>query len=153
MLSLFDELTAIVAALDASGVEYALCGGLAMAVHAFPRATVDIDLLIQAKDLDQVKSIARGLGFDFEAGPMSFHGGGVEIRRASKVDPVLKDTLMLDLLLVTPAVQAAWSSRQPFAWQHGTLWVVSREGLMALKSLRGSPQDLVDIGSLRGDEP
>ena len=135
MLNLFEELTAIVAALDANGIEYALCGGLAMAVHAFPRATVDIDLLIQTKDLDQVKTIAHGLDFRFEAGPMTFHGGDVEIRRVSKIDPVLKDSLVLDLLLVTPAVQAAWTSRQAVAWQNGTLWVVYREpaGRRAMK--------------------
>ena len=151
MLNLFEELRALVAALDANGIDYALCGGLAMAVHAFPRATVDIDILIQQEDLDAVRSLAGDVGFKLEAAPMTFHGGDVEIRRVSKPDPTLNDVLMLDLLLVTPALQAAWATRRAVPWRDGTIWVVSREGLVALKSLRGSPQDRVDIDYLRGD--
>ena len=56
---------------------------------------------------------------------------------------------MLDLLLVTPAILPVWKSRKEVAWEHGTLWVVSRDGLMALKSLRGSGQDLEDISRLK----
>jgi hypothetical protein len=41
---------------DQECVEYALCGGLAMAVYAMPRATLDIDVLIQ------VDSLAQALG-------------------------------------------------------------------------------------------
>jgi hypothetical protein len=39
-------------------------------------------------------------------------------------------------------------------WEEGRLWVVSREGLIYLKSLRGSGQDLDDIQKLkeRSDE-
>ncbi|MES1208434.1 MAG: hypothetical protein ABUS79_21050 [Pseudomonadota bacterium] len=50
MLDLVQELTDVIACLDQGGVPYALCGGLAMAVHGYPRATVDIDLLVLAKD-------------------------------------------------------------------------------------------------------
>jgi len=45
--TLFDELNDIIDSLEKSGVEYAVCGGLALAVHGFPRATFDIDILIQ----------------------------------------------------------------------------------------------------------
>jgi len=33
-----------------------------------------------------------------------------------------------------------------------TVWVVSREGLIALKRLRSSAQDLVDISRLKSQE-
>ena len=59
---------------------------------------------------------------------------------------------MLDLLLVTPAILPAWESRQEVAWEHGTLRVVSRDGLIALKSLRGSGQDLEDIMRLKQEK-
>ena len=62
MLDLYEELKAIVAALDENGIDYALCGGLAMAVWGAPRATVDIDLLILAERLEETKAIARSLG-------------------------------------------------------------------------------------------
>ena len=152
MLDLFDEFKALITALEAEQVDYALCGGLAMAVHALPRATIDIDLLIQRADLDAVKRIAGGLGYTFEATPMHFHGGDVEIRRVSKIDPGSGDTLTLDLLLVTPATLGAWDTRLSLAWEEGVVRVVSREGLVALKSLRASGQDLDDIALLQGDD-
>ena len=74
MLDLFEEFRAIVEALEARRIDYALCGGLAMAVHAFPRATVDIDLLVLAQDEEAVKTVARELGYALEATPMSFRG-------------------------------------------------------------------------------
>ena len=43
--------------------------------------------------------------------------------------------------------------RVPF--EDRTVWVVSIEGLIALKRLRGSPMDLLDIQALQGlsDQP
>ena len=55
----------------------------------------------------------------------------------------------LDMLLVTPEIVEIWQSRSEVAWEAGTLWVVSRRGLMALKSLRSSAQDLADIERLK----
>ena len=56
---------------------------------------------------------------------------------------------MLDLLLVTPTILPVWESRREVEWEHGTLWVVSYDGLIALKSLRGNGQDLEDISRLK----
>jgi hypothetical protein len=149
MLDLYDEARALVRALEAHAVEYALCGGLAMAVHGVPRATVDIDLLIAPGSLDRVRSLARELGYVFEAQPMSFAGGAVEMRRISKPDPEGGDVLRLDLLLVTPAIGHIWGQREQVRWEDGPLWVVTREGLIGLKSLRNSGTDQDDIRKLR----
>lgn len=152
MLDLFDEFKGLIVALEAERLDYALCGGLAMAVHALPRATIDIDLLVEASALAKVKAIARLRGYTHEADPMSFRGGEVEIRRLSKIDADSGDTLSLDLLLVTPATTSAWETREALAWEHGAVKVVSRAGLIALKSLRGSGQDLDDIKMLEEDD-
>ena len=40
MLDLYDELAALLDALEAANAEYAVCGGLAMAIHGIPRATI-----------------------------------------------------------------------------------------------------------------
>ena len=58
---------------------------------------------------------------------------------------------MLDLLLATAPLADVWHTRREVEWEHGSLWVVSRNGLIALKSLRRSPQDLVDIARLAED--
>lgn len=152
MFDLYEEFKAIVSALDDEGIEYAVCGGLAMAVHGFPRATVDIDLLILSESLEEVRQLARTLGYTIEAFPMTFSRGAVEIRRVSKIDPETGIVLSLDMLLVTPEIVEVWQSRTELTWESGSLWVVSRRGLMALKSLRSSAQDLADIERLKESE-
>jgi hypothetical protein len=151
MIDLLAELRAILERLDKEQVPYALCGGIAMAIHGYPRATVDIDLLVPPENLPGVLEAVRPLGFDIPANPMSFRGGTVEIRRISKVRPG-EPVLCLDILLVTPTLQEAWKSRLKMTWDFGTISVVSREGLIALKMLRGSGRDQDDIKQLRGEE-
>lgn len=151
VLDIYDELKALTTSLDSNGIAYALCGGLAMAVHGFARATVDIDVLIPAECLAVAESVARELGYTIKAAPMSFEGGTIEIRRMSKPDPDSEDLLTLDWLLVTSPLADAWRNRQEVEWEHGSLWVVSRMGLIALKKLRCSGQDLDDIARLMED--
>ena len=152
MFDLYEEFNSIVSALEEHGIDYAVCGGLAMAVHGLPRATVDIDLLILGESLEEVRELARTLGYTIEAFPMTFSRGAVEIRRLSKIDRDSGIVLSLDLLLVTPEIVEIWQSRTEVAWESGSLWVVSRMGLMALKSLRSSAQDLADIERLKESE-
>ena len=149
MFDLYEEFNSIVAALEEHGIDYAVCGGLAMAVHGLPRATVDIDLLILSESLEEVRGLARTLGYTIEAFPMTFSRGAVEIRRLSKIDRDTGIVLSLDMLLVTPEIVEIWQSRTEVAWEAGSLWVVSRRGLMALKSLRSNAQDLADIERLK----
>jgi hypothetical protein len=152
VFDLYEEFKSIVSALEEHGIDYAVCGGLAMAVHGLPRATVDIDLLILADSLEEAKRSARTLGYTIEAFPMTFSRGAVEIRRVSKIDPETGIVLSLDMLLVTPEIVEVWQSRMELAWESGSLWVVSRMGLIALKSLRSSAQDLADIERLKESE-
>jgi hypothetical protein len=149
MLNLYEEFKLLVAKLSEQNIDYALCGGLAMAIYGVPRATVDIDLLILTESLEKVITLAKQLGYTFEAKPMTFARGDIEIRRISKVDPDSGDVLILDLLLVTPAITSAWDSKIEVEWESGKLRVVSREGLIMLKTLRSSGQDLDDIKRLK----
>jgi len=59
---------------------------------------------------------------------------------------------MLDLLLVTPALEEAWLHREKRDWRGGELTVVSRDGLIQLKKYRSSAQDLADIERLESIE-
>lgn len=152
MLDLLEEFGALIAALEAAGVEFAVCGGLAVAVHAHPRATLDVDLLVPAEQLQAAKAVARGLGYRIETGSMVLRPGAVEMERLSKPDPDTGDLLSLDLLIVTPALASVWQTRERVEWARGSLPVVSREGLVAMKRLRGSGQDLDDIRVLEGDD-
>lgn len=145
MTTLLTEFKTITNALNQTGIEYAVCGGWAMAIHGLPRATMDIDLLILSKDLDRVLDVAKTNGFDIEGLPLHFD---IEIRRISKMDRETKQLITLDLLLASEEHQNLWASRQKIAWREGEAFVVSREGLIQMKRLAGRTQDLADIEKL-----
>lgn len=151
MFDLYYELRILIAALEERQMDYALCGGLAMAVYDRTRATVDIDLLILSESLDLFMATATELGYRIRGLDMTFSNGAIEIRRISKIDPVSGQVLSLDFLLVTPEIQRIWTSRVEADWEDGTLSVVSRAGLIELKRLSGRPQDIVDIAALEED--
>jgi len=55
-LDIYDELRKLISLLDEHEINYALCGGLAMAIHARARSTIDIDMLILTESLEKVLS-------------------------------------------------------------------------------------------------
>lgn len=148
-MDLLEELTHLLRRLEDDRVEYALCGGLAMAVYAFPRATLDIDIMIEPESLDTVKALAKDLGYSIDVGLLEFREGAIQIHRLTKVPKGADDQLVLDLVLVTPQVQEVWDDKRRLEWEGGTLSVVSPQGLITMKSMRNSGQDQDDIEHLR----
>ena len=151
MFDLLSEFRKLVTAFERDQIEYALCGGLAMAIYGRARATIDIDLLVLSKSLGPALTVATELGYDIRGLDMSFAKGAIEIRRVSKIDAESGQVLSLDLLLVTPEIQEIWDARVTADWQDGTLSVVSHDGLIQLKSFRNSAQDQADIAALKGE--
>jgi hypothetical protein len=152
MIDIVDELRDLVARFHEHGIEYALCGGMAMGVHGFMRATMDIDFLIPAGSLDGVMIVATELGYTIRGKDLSFKDGAVEIRRISKIDTETGDLLPLDFILVTPTNQPVWDSRLNAEWKFGQLTIVTREGLIQMKRLRNSGQDIADIERLLSED-
>lgn len=146
VVDLYTELRALVRAFEDAGVEYALCGGLAVAVYGAPRATRDIDMLARRDDLDRIRVLARGCGFMIEALPMTFSSSGLSVQRFTKLGGT--EPLMLDILLVDEVLEPIWSARTRVTYEDGSICVVSREGLITLKLSAGRPQDLADIQRL-----
>lgn len=151
MATLLEELSELISALDATGIDYAVCGGLALAIHGFARATLDIDILIEAESLEKAYKIGAENGFDIRGLDISFKERAVEIRRVSKIDSN-GEVLSLDLLLVSPQVEDVWATRETIDFLGNRLYVVSIEGLIKMKTLAGRPQDLADISRLKNEE-
>ena len=63
MIDIYDEFLQLVAGSNERSIDYALCGGMALAVHGTPRATIDIDFLVLSESLGQILSLAQGLGY------------------------------------------------------------------------------------------
>lgn len=150
MVDVYAELVAVIRALEEAQIDYALCGALALAVHGAPRATKDIDLIARREDAERIRETVRRIGFTFEALPMEFANSGIEVQRFTKL--VEGRPLMLDVMWLSPKLQAIWDDRQRVAWDEGELSVVSRDGLITLKLTAGRAQDLVDIQSLTAAE-
>ena len=148
MTTLLEEFKSITQALNDAGIGYAVCGGWAMAIHGLPRATIDIDLLIAADDLERVWELAKQNGYDVEGLPLHFADGIIEIRRISKLDQESKLLYTLDFLLVTAALAEVWEGRELVEWPEGRTWAVSKSGLIFLKRISGREQDLLDIKQL-----
>lgn len=148
---LLDELSQLITSLEEGKIDYAVCGGLALAIHGFVRATLDIDVLIQTDQLERVLKLGEDRGFDIRGHDLSFKDGSIEIRRISKIGSD-GELLSLDLLLVTPGIQDVWESRERIDFNGMQLSAISRAGLIRMKTLAGRPQDLVDIDRLENEE-
>lgn len=162
MLLLHEELIAVAGALEADRVPYALVGGLAVAVWGAPRATKDIDLLIEPGDVDRAKAAIARVGYVLPAEPMEF-SDGMQVHRLSKVVDRLLVTV--DLLLVNQNLRAYFQQRceveiqdTPQGLAEGTpqdiravdrIWVITRQGLIAMKVSAGRPQDQADVIRLK----
>lgn len=149
MANLIDEFIGLTGTLNRKGIDYAVCGGWAMAIHGLPRATLDIDVLVLAGDLSEVWAVAQAMGYDVEGLPLHFADGAVEIRRISKVDKESKRLFTLDFLLVTEPLRSVWKEREFVDWEEGKTWVVSKNGLIEMKTISGREQDLLDIKNLQ----
>lgn len=151
MADLLTELALITTSLEENEIEYAVCGGLALTILGFPRATFDIDILIRNESLEDSFALAKQFGFDIHGLDMSFKERAVEIRRVSKIDDD-GEVLSLDFLLVTPFIEDVWDDRITVEWQGRPMSIVSREGLVKMKKLAGRHKDLIDIDRIENEE-
>jgi hypothetical protein len=109
---------------------------------------VDIDFLAPAENAEQILQLGAQQGFTAPATTLQFKQG-VQVRRISKPRGPDQEVLVLDVLVVNPALETAWRSREQHELEGDRIWVVSREGLVQMKSLRASGIDVEDVAKLR----
>jgi len=150
-VDLAQQLADAVDALGAAGVPYALCGGLALAVHGIARATEDIDLLVPEAEVEAALAALSRAGFSLRAGPIPLavsSGSPQRLYRATR--PLGTGHVTVDLLVGSSEYAAAWEGRLRVVWNGRTLQVVSREGLASMKRLSRRMKDLADLERLEG---
>jgi hypothetical protein len=148
-MKLLEELMMAATALESASVDYALVGGLALAVWGAPRATKDIDLLIREEKLEAAMQVVATCGFTVAAAPLRFRDG-MDLQRVSKVSDGAHMTI--DFILVGESLESVWASRLRVATTEGSLWVVSRDALIEMKARAARPQDIADIERLRDSD-
>jgi hypothetical protein len=148
-VELFEDLMVLVAELDKQGVDYALAGGLAVAVWGAPRATKDIDLLVRPELLPKAMAAVATHGFSLPAAPLTFRDG-MTVQRVSRVKD--GDLLTVDFLVVNSNLESAWASRLRLDTDRGKVSVISRDALIQMKIAAGRTQDIADIEALQEND-
>jgi hypothetical protein len=142
------------AALEAAKVRYALVGGYAVALHGAVRGTVDVDVILawDRRTLRAAEQALQGLGLVSRLPIIAdevFRFRDEYIRNRNLIawnfyNP--KDlTEQLDVVIST---DLKGKKVQAIATADGTLRVLSRKDLIAMKRASGRPQDLADIEAL-----
>jgi hypothetical protein len=146
MLSDYRELLSI---LNAHRVKYLVIGAYAVAIHAQPRATKDLDILVKA-DPENAKAVFAALT-EFGAPlqgitPPDFEEPGPFFRMG-------REPVGVDILTAIPGVDfdAAWTRRVEALFDEETslrATCISREDLLAAKRAAGRLQDLADVEAI-----
>ena len=147
IMNIYDEFFSIIKKLNEANIQYAVVGGIALSFHTQPRYTKDIDLLLLAEDIDDLKSILKEMGYLFEADPWTFKNTDITLHRLTKIEG--EDSLAIDLLagneerhkeIIRNAVVETT--------KYGLTCIAAREDLIWMKRLRNSKQDIADIEAL-----
>jgi hypothetical protein len=144
VLTLESELRELVQLFNEAKIEYALCGGMAVALHGYPRFTKDIDFLIPPESLNRAKEVAALAGFLDESGRIPFPDS--DVYRILKIEGT--EYRILDLLVPKRLDTIAWTQRQWFDWNGLPICSVSRDGLIEMKLAAGRDVDRIDIKQL-----
>ena len=129
-------------------VRYVILGGIAAVLHGVPRATFDLDILIEAKP-DNVQRLLDAL---LEAGLGTASLISADELLAHEIT-VFKDLVRIDVQTATPGLsfEEAWRNRERMEYQGQAFYVVSRDDLIASKRAAGRAVDLEDVRLLELD--
>lgn len=140
----------LLSAFNDQKVKYLIVGGYALALHAQPRATKDLDLFIRP-ELENAKAVYAALA--------QF---GAPLEGLTPADFIEPDKffrmghapLMVEIFPNIKGVEfdRAWEKRVETILDPGTgltAFLISREDLIAAKLATGRAQDLADIEALR----
>ena len=147
---MFQDFNELLSLFNAHSVRYLIVGGYAVSFHAQPRATKDIDLLIQP-DAANAKAVYAALakfGAPMEGlTPEDFSQRGKFFRMG-------REPVAVDILTEIDGVDfdRAWENRVEGVIDpaHGLrACFISSADLMAAKIAAGRPQDIADVEALR----
>ncbi len=138
---MLNRLQGVFASFHKHDVRYVVIGGIAAVLHGVPRATFDLDILIQATPdnaqrlLDALLEARLGTASLISADELLAH----EIT-------IFKDRVRIDVQTATPGLhfEDAWQHREKMEYQGQTFYVVSRKDLIASKRAAGREVDLED---------
>ncbi len=130
-------------------VHYVVIGGIAAILHGVPRATFDLDILIEAT-AENAQNLLDAL--------TEARLGTAAMTSAQEVldneITIFQDRVRIDVQTSTPGLEfsKAWKDRQEMKYQNQRFYVASKLDLIASKLAAGRPVDLDDVKALQLDE-
>ena len=123
-------------------VKYVVIGGIASILHGVPRATFDLDILIEATP----ENTNRLLDALLDAGLRTASLTNVEDLLANEIT-IFRDRVRLDVQTSTPGIDfdSAWQHRKTVTYQGQEFFILSKEDLISSKRAAGRAVDLEDV--------
>ena len=147
---MYPDFKELLSVLNAHRVKYLVVGAYAVSIHAQPRATKDLDILVKA-DTDNAKALFAALA-QFGAPLLGLTSG--DFAEPGPFFRMGREPVGVDILTTIPGVgfDAAWQRRvedvvDPASGLKASF--ISREDLIAAKLASGRPQDLADVDAIR----
>jgi len=143
---MLNRLQGVFESLQRHNVKYVVIGGIAAILHGVPRATFDLDLLIEPTESNAQRLLdafaEAGLGTAALTSPSDILGHEITI---------FKDKVRVDVQTSTPGLvfEEAWARRLTLMYQGQGFHIVSRDDLIASKLASGRPVDLEDVRLLK----
>jgi hypothetical protein len=130
-------------------VKYLVIGGIAAVLHGVPRATFDLDILIEATP-DNAQRLLTAL-LEAKLGTASLATAEEII---SHEITIFQDRVRIDVQTSTPGISfdKAWLNREEMDYQGQEFYVVSKNDLIASKLAAGREIDLEDVRLLTLDD-
>ena len=123
-------------------VRYMVIGGVASVLYGVPRATFDLDILIEATPENAQRLLSALVEAGFGTATMT----NAQDIVAHEIT-VFNDRVRIDVQTRTPGVsfQDAWRRRKTVTYQGQDFFILSREDLIAAKRACGRQVDLEDV--------
>jgi len=145
---MLNQLKDVFASFQKHNVKYVAIGGIAAIMYGVPRATFDLDILIEATSENAQRLIDAlldaGLGTAAMTTPDDLLAHEITIFR---------DWVRIDVQTSTPGLcfEDAWKNRETIDYQGRKIYIVSRADLIASKRAAGRKVDLEDVRLLEGE--
>jgi hypothetical protein len=147
---MLDRLADVFKSFQEREVRYVVIGGIAAVLYGVPRATFDLDVLIDPLP-DNAQRLLAALT---QAGLGTASLTTAERILANEIT-VFKGRVRVDILTVAPGLifEQVWRERQTMSYLGQEFFVISKRDLIASKRASGRPVDLEDARLLELPEP
>jgi hypothetical protein len=143
---MLNQLRDVFSSFQKHNVKYLVIGGIAAVLHGVPRATFDLDILIEATPENATALLEAMLEARLGTAALTT----VEELLAHEIT-IFNDRVRIDVQTNTLGIKfdAAWQNREVMTYLDQDFYVVSRKDLIASKKAAGRDKDLEDVRLLQ----